>query len=101
MNYALVGQVTTTLVGVSVTDTKLGTLALSIEVRGGWVYQWSPKHLETLARQIAGAQKREALALVLREEGVQTASIYLSGNELTMLPADPSRIMIAVAGEQT
>ena len=100
-NYALVGQVMKTLVGVSVTNPKLGTLALSIEVGGVWVYQWSPKHLEALARQIAGAQKQEALARVLREEGVQTASIYLSGNELTMLPADPSRIMIAVAGEQT
>ena len=87
----------TTIVGVSLTDTKLGTLALSIEARGVWVYQWSPKHLETLARQIAGAQKQEALALVLREEGVQTASIRLAGNEQTTLPEDPSQIIINVA----
>ncbi len=96
-NYALVGQVTTTLVGVSVTDTKRGTLALSILAGGVWVYQWNPKHLEMLARQIAGAQKQEALTLVLREEGVQTASIRLVGNEHTTLPTDPSRIIINVA----
>ncbi len=100
-NYAPVGRVTTTLVGVRVTNPKRGTLTLSIEAEGVWVYQWSLEHLEALTKRIAGAQKQEALALVLREEGVQTASIYLSGNEHTTLPADPSRIMIAVAGKQT
>jgi hypothetical protein len=100
-NYALEGQVTTTLVGVTVTDLKQGTLMLSIEAEGVWVYQWSSAHLEALARQIAGAQKQEALALVLREEGVQAASIRFSGGEGTALPADPSQILITVAGEQT
>ncbi len=100
-NYTLVGQVTTMLVGVSVTNTKRGMLMLSIEAEGVWVYQWGSAQLEALARQIAGAQKQEALAFVLREEGVQSASIYLSGNEQTTLPADPSQILIEVAGEQT
>jgi len=99
-NYAPVSQVTTTLIDAKVTDPKRGTLALSIEAEGVWVYQWNLEHLEALTKRIAGAQKREALALVLREEGVQTASIYLSGNEHTTLPADPSRIMITVAGKQ-
>jgi len=40
-NYALVGQITTMLVGVTVTDTKRGTLALSIQAEGVWVYQWN------------------------------------------------------------
>ena len=96
-NYVLVGRVTTMLVGVSVTDTKRGTLTLSIEVEGVWVYQWSSAHLKALARQIAGARKQEALTLVLREEGVQTASMYLSGSVGTTLPADPSQIIINVA----
>jgi hypothetical protein len=99
-NYAPVGKVTTTLVAVAVTDTKRGTLALSIEARGGWVYQWKLAHRKTLARRIAGMRKQEALALVLREEGVQTAGIDLAGSEQTTLPADPSRIIINVAGEQ-
>jgi len=92
--YAPMGQVTTTLVGVAVTDTKHGTLALSIDAGGAWVYQWSLAHLEALARRIAGTRKQEALALLLREEGVQTAGIHLTGNEQTTLPADPSRIII-------
>jgi hypothetical protein len=99
-NYALVGKVTTTLVGVVVIDTKRGTLALSIEERGAWVYRWKLAYLKTIARRIAGTRKQEARALVLREEGVQTASIHLLGNEQTTLPADPSRIIINVAGEQ-
>jgi len=100
-NYALVGRLRTTIVGVSLTDTKRGTLTLSIEAGGVWVYQWSPKQLEALAKRIAGTQKQEALAFVLREEGVQTASIYLSGRERATLPADLSQILITVAGEQT
>jgi hypothetical protein len=100
-NYALVGRIRTTIVGVSLTDTKRGTLTLSIEAGGVWVYQWSPKQLEDLAKRIAGTQKQEALAFVLRDEGVQTASIYLSGRERATLPADLSQILITVAGEQT
>jgi hypothetical protein len=100
-NYALKGQVTTTFVGVKVTDTKRGMLILSIEADGMWVYQWSQAHLETLAGRIAGTRKQEALALLLREEGVQTASIQLTGREQTTLPADPSRIIIHVVGEQS
>ncbi len=97
-NYALMSQVTT-LTGVTVTDPKRGTLVLSIQAEGIWVYQWSLKHLEVLAKQIAGTQKQEALALLLCEEGVQTASMHLTGSEQTTLPADPSRITITVAGE--
>jgi hypothetical protein len=98
--YTLVGQVTTTLVGVRVTDTKRGTLTLSTLAEGVWVYQWSPARLKALARQIAGTQKQEALARLLREEGVRTASMHLSGNDGATLPADPSHIIITVAGEQ-
>jgi len=100
-NYALVGQAKMTLTAVTVTDTKRGTLVLSIEAEGVWVYRWSLAHVEALARQIAGARKQDALALLLREEGVQTANLLLSGREQTTLPVDPSRISITVAGEQT
>ncbi len=100
-NYALVGRVTTTLTDVTVTDTKRGILTLSMEAEGVWVYQWSPKHLEALAGQIAGTRKQEALALVLREEGVQTARILLTGSGRAKLPADPSQILIEVAGMPT
>jgi len=100
-NYALVGRVMTTLVSVIVTDPKRGTLTLSIEAEGVWVYRWSPKHLGALAKRIAGTQKQEALVLLLREAGVQAASIHLSGGEGTTLPAGPSQILITVAGERT
>lgn len=99
-NYALVGQVMTTLVGVKVTDPKRGTLTLSIVAEGLWVYRWSQAHLEALARGIAGTPKQEALAHLLHKEGVEMASIHLSGSEQTTLPVDPSRIIITVAGEQ-
>ena len=98
-NYALVSQITTTLVGVTVTDTKRGTLALSIQAEGVWVYQWNLTRLQALAKRIAGARKQDALALLLREEGMQAANMLLSGSERVMLPADPSRIIITVGGE--
>jgi hypothetical protein len=100
-NYALVDRVTTALTGVMVTDTKKGMLALSIQAEGVWAYQWSLAHLEALARRIAGSRKQAALALVLREEGVQAASMRLTGSEQVTLPVDPGRIMITIAGEQS
>ena len=99
-NYALVSRVMTTLVGVTVTARKRGTLALSIETEGVWVYRWTSKQLEALAKHIAGARKQGALAFLQSLAGVQAASILLSGHERTMLPANPSRITIIVAGEQ-
>jgi len=99
-NYALVGGVTTTLVGVTVTAMKRRTLIHSIETKGVWVYRWTSKQLEALAKHIAGAPKQDALAFLQSLAGVQAASILLSGHERTMLPANPSRITIIVAGEQ-
>ena len=99
-NYALVGGVTTTLVGVTVTAMKRRTLILSIETKGVWVYRWTSKQLEALAKHIAGARTQDALAFLQSLAGVQAASILLSGHERTMLPANPSRITIIVAGEQ-
>ncbi len=98
-NCALVSQITTTLVGVTVTDTKRGTLALSIQAEGVWVYQWNLMRLQALAKRIAGARKQDALALLQSLEGVQAANMLLSGSECVMLPADPSRIIITVGGE--
>jgi len=100
-SYTLVGQVTTALLGVAVTDVKRGTLTLSIEVGGMWVYQWSPAHLKAVAKRIAGARKQAALALLQSLEGVQTASIHLAGSEQTTLPTDPNRIIISVASART
>jgi hypothetical protein len=99
-HYALVGQVTNTLVGVEVTDTKRGTLTLSTPAGGVWVYRWRPARMAALAKRIAGARKQAALALLQSLEGVQTASIHLAGSEQTTLPADPSRIIITVVGER-
>ena len=100
-NYAPVSRVTTTLRDVRMTDPKRGILTLSIEAGGVWVYQWDLKHLEALAKRITGTEMQEALVLLLREAGIQTVSIHLSESEGMTLPADPSQILIAVAGEQT
>jgi len=100
-SYTLVGQVTTALLGVAVTDVKRGTLTLSIEVGGMWVYQWSPAHLKAVAKRIAGVRKQAALALLQSLEGVQSASIHLAGSEKTTLPTDPNRIIISVASART
>ena len=99
-HYTLLGQVTTTLTAVAVTAAKQGTLTLSIEVGGVWVYQWRLVHLEAVAKRIAGARRQAALVLLQSLEGVQTASIHLVGSEQSTLPADPGRIIITVVGER-
>jgi len=94
--YALVGDLTTKVTQVMVTDPKKGTLLLQVKAEGIWVFQFSAAQKQALAKLIAGKSKQNALALLVKQPGVAKANIVLSGGDGNTLPADPSQITIVV-----
>jgi len=94
--YALVGDLTTKVTQVMVTDPKKGTLLLQVKAEGIWVFQFSAAQKQALANLIAGKSKQNALALLVKQPGVAKADIVLSGGDGNTLPADPTQITIVV-----
>jgi hypothetical protein len=94
--YALVGNLVTDVMQVSVTDTKKGTLSLMVEAEGVWVYQFGAVQKQALAKLLAGKSKQNAQALLLEQKGVTTAAIQFSGSNGNTLPSDPTQIIIMV-----
>ncbi len=94
--YALVGDLTTKVTQVMVTDPKKGTLLLQVKAEGIWVFQFGAAQKQALANLIAGKSKQNALALLVKQPGVAKADIVLSGGDGNTLPADPTQITIVV-----
>ncbi len=94
--YALVGDLTTKVTQVMVTDPKKGTLLLQVKAEGIWVFQFSAAQQQALANLIAGKSKQNALALLVKQPGVAKADIMLNGGDGNTLPSDPSQIKIEV-----
>jgi hypothetical protein len=94
--YALVGDLTTKVTQVMVTDPKKGTLLLQVKAEGIWVFQFRDAQKQALANLIAGKSKQNALALLVKQPGVAKADIVVSGGDGNTLPADPTQITIVV-----
>ncbi len=94
--YALVGDLTTKVTQVMVTDPKKGTLLLQVKAEGIWVFQFSDAQKQALANLIAGKSKQNALALLVKQPGIAKADIVVSGGDGNTLPADPTQITIVV-----
>jgi hypothetical protein len=94
--YALVGDLTTKVTQVMVTDPKKGTLLLQVKAEGIWVFQFGAAQKQALANLIAGKSKQNALALLVKQPGVAKADIVLSGGDGNTLPTDPTQITIVV-----
>jgi serine/threonine protein kinase len=91
-NYALVGSVQTTVGSASLGSG--GTINIPVTAEGKAVYHFS--NLASLARSIAGKNEQDAHALLLKQQGVQDATIQISGNG-DVLSTDPNNIKITVA----
>jgi len=94
--YALVGNLTTMVTQVMVTDPKKGTLLIQVKAEGIWVFQFSEAQKRALAKLIAGKSKQDAQALLLKQQGIAKADIVLSGGDGNTLPTDPTQITIVV-----
>jgi len=93
--FALVGNLTTVVTQVMVSDPKKGTLLLQVKAEGIWVFQFSEAQKRALANLIAGKSKQDAQALLSKQQGIAKADIEVAGGGNT-LPTDPSQINIVV-----
>jgi hypothetical protein len=94
--YALVGNLLTDMMEVSVTDVKKGTLSLMVEAEGVWVYQFSAAQKQAIAKLLSGKSKQNAQTLLLKQKGVTTAVIQFSSGDENTFPSDPAQIIVVV-----
>jgi len=95
-NYTLMGKVVPTLTQVLVTDTSSGTISVSVNVEGLWVYQFNDAQKQELAKLIAGTSPSQANTLLLRQPGVaKIDGITISGGG-SALPTDATQITLVV-----
>jgi serine/threonine protein kinase len=92
--FALVGNLTTTVTQVMVTDPKTGTLLLQVKAEGIWVSQFSDAQRQALVKLIAHKSTKDAQALLLAQADVAKADIALRSGKT--LPTDPSQIALVV-----
>src|SRR6266568_555560 len=78
-SYVLSGNTVTTITQVSVTDTKKGTLALTIIADGIWAFHFSDSQKQTLAKLIEGKSQQDAQDLLSHQTGVSGAQVTVSG----------------------
>lgn len=94
--YSLVGTITTTITGATITDAQQGTVTIMVSAKGKWVYQFTPAQKQALAKLIAGKKKDEAQSILLMQTGIAKVTIQLSGGDGATLPTDVSKITIDV-----
>jgi VCBS repeat-containing protein len=95
--YVLVGKIKTTLTDATVVDAKQGTVKLTVNAEGVWVYQFSDAQKQVLAKLLAGKKRQDAQALLLAQKGVaKVDGIEVSGGDGNTMPTDPGRIKIVV-----
>jgi hypothetical protein len=86
--YVLTGDPHVTVTGAS---TNGGMLRLTLRVQGTMAYQFGQEQLQAMRSRIAGMDKTQAAAWLVRQKGVKAVSIEVSGIGAT-LPQDTNAI---------
>ena len=94
-NYALTGHITTKMLAVAHPDNK-GEAALQMIAQGTWRYQVRDAQKRAMAELVAGKNRDEAKALLLRQPGIHDVEITLSRLASSTLPTDPHAITIQI-----
>jgi hypothetical protein len=74
-NYILTGTITPHFLQVIQKGTQPTTLALPIQAKGTWIFQFKTATREQLARLIAGKSEKDASNLLLRQKGISRVEI--------------------------
>jgi VCBS repeat-containing protein len=93
--YVLIGKVKTTSIQAQIVDANQGTVSISINAEGIWVFQFNNDQKAQLAHLLAGKSKSDAQVLLQNQQGVKQFDIQFSGNG-TLFPNDPGQITIVV-----
>jgi VCBS repeat-containing protein len=91
-SYALVGRITA---NEAQTQANQGTVSITIDVEGIWVFQFSDAQKAQLAHLLAGKEKSDAQTTLQGQQGIKQVDIQLSGNT-TQLPTDLHQITITI-----
>ncbi len=94
--YALVGNVVTTQSSARVSDANQGTISVSVDAAGIWVYKFSAAQEQVLAKLIAGKKRATAQPLLSQQPGVMQANVQLSGGDGDTFPTDFRQIKFVV-----
>jgi len=94
--YTPVGKIATALTQTALADASTGTVKLTVNAEGLWVFQFSDAQKLSLARLIAGKSKQNVQSLLSARKGVSSISIQVSGGDGSTLPTDPGQIAIVV-----
>jgi hypothetical protein len=94
--YAFSGNVEARIIRATVTDTKQGTVRLTVQGTGKWAYQFSEEQLRVIAKTLAGKSQRQATAIMLLLPGVSQVLLHVSGLNMATLPQDPGHIHVLV-----
>ncbi|HEU5199387.1 MAG TPA: hypothetical protein VFU32_07110, partial [Ktedonobacterales bacterium] len=92
--YALVGQINSTVVSSSAGDQ--GTENLVVSASGVWAYQFSAPDQQTLAGLIAGKTTQQAKQTLMAQQGVADVSIQITGGSGQTLPTKAQEIKIEI-----
>jgi serine/threonine protein kinase len=74
-NYILTGTITPHFLQVMPKGTQPTTIALPIQAKGTWIFQFKTATREKLARLIAGKSEKDASDLLLRQTGISRVEI--------------------------
>jgi VCBS repeat-containing protein len=96
--YTLAKHITTKLENAVLADAANGTITLTIDAEGTWMFQFNNAQKQALAKLVAGKSKSDAFALLLKQQGITKVDIQLSAGEANMLPLDVSQIKIVIRG---
>ena len=94
--YTLAGKIATALAQAALADASTGTIKLTVNAEGIWVFHFSAAQKLSLAKLIAGKSKKDVQSLLSARKGVSSISIQVSGGDGNTLPADPGQIAIVV-----
>ena len=92
--YALVGQINSTVVSSSAGNQ--GTENLVVSASGVWAYQFSTTAQQTLAGLIAGKTTSQARQTLLAQSGVADVTIQITGGSGQTLPTKAQEIKIEI-----
>lgn len=95
--YTPVSQITTRIVQIDFPGTERGTLSISIQARGTWIYQFSADRKHIIALHIQGKPIEEGRRILSQEPGVAHSSIAVTGNTPRIPDLDHITIVVTPA----
>jgi VCBS repeat-containing protein len=94
-SYALVGNVTTTIIR-AMSVNPAGKVAVLVKAGGVWAYQFSDTQKSQLAHLITGKSEKDAVAALTTTAGVHSVNVQVNGGDGNTLPTDTKQITIVV-----